>query len=79
MNLEEYRVIIIERMLERGTWEQIRWLFKTYGETIFADWVRKHGYRLLLKRSFALWKLVLGIDDISVPDWAIEAKNMEPW
>lgn len=79
MNLEAYQGVIIERILERGSWEQIRWLFNTYGEKLVADWVRKHGYRLLSKRSFALWRLSLDIDDFFVPPWAIVAKDMEPW
>lgn len=79
MNLEDYRGVIIERILERGSWGQIRWLFESYGESLVADWVRKHGFRLLSKRSFALWRLSLGIEDNSAPAWAITAKEMEPW
>ena len=79
MNLEDYQGVIIERILERGSWSQVRWLFKTYGETQVAEWVRKHGFRLLSKRSFSLWHLALGINDYTAPDWAIETKQMEPW
>jgi hypothetical protein len=79
MNLEDYSGVIIERILERGSWGQMRWLFETYGEALIADWVQKHGFRLLSKRSFALWRISLDIDDYSVPDWAITAKEMEPW
>ncbi|MEA3439226.1 MAG: hypothetical protein U9R58_02985, partial [Chloroflexota bacterium] len=73
MNLKDHQGVIIERILERGSWGQIRWLFKTYSETLVADWVRKHGFRLLSKRSFALWRLTLGINDYTAPAWAITA------
>jgi hypothetical protein len=79
MNLRDHQGVIIERILERGSWGQIRWLFKTYGETRVADWVQKYGFRLLSKRSFALWRLTLGIEDFTAPSWAITAKEMEPW
>lgn len=79
MNLGDHQGVIIERILERGSWGQIRWLFKTYGETHVADWVRKHGFRLLSKRSFALWRLTLGVEEFNAPPWAITAKEMEPW
>jgi hypothetical protein len=79
MDQERHRGVIIERFLERGTWEQTRWLFATYGEEGVAAWVRRHGFRLLSKRSFALWRLVLDISDYHAPDWAVEAKEMEPW
>ena len=79
MNLNDHQGVIIERILERGSWSQIRWLYKTYGETHVAEWVQKHGFRLLSNRSFALWRLTLGIDDYTAPAWAITAKEMDPW
>jgi hypothetical protein len=79
MDLKEHSGVIIERLLERGTWPQIRWLFATYSEARVAGWVRRHGFRLLSKRSFALWRLVLGIDDYVAPEWAVKARSMEAW
>ncbi len=79
MHLECHKSVIIERVLERGTWEQLRWLFVTYGEASVAKWVWRHGFRLLSRRSFALWRLALGVTDYVAPEWAVEAKRMEPW
>jgi len=79
MDLEHHRGVIIERILERGTWEQLSWLFATYGEAGVATWVRRHGFRLLSKRSFALWRLALGVVDYEAPEWAVAAKEMETW
>jgi hypothetical protein len=79
INLESHASVIVERVLERGAWEHLRWLFATYGEASVAEWVRRHGFRLLSRRSFALWRVVLGITDYVAPEWAVEAKRMEPW
>jgi hypothetical protein len=79
MGVESHYSVIIERILERGSWEQVRWLFATYGEPQVAAWVRAHGFRLLSKRSFAFWRLVLGISDFQAPPWAQEAKAGAPW
>ena len=79
IDIESHKSVIIERVLERGTWEQLCWLFATYGEANVAEWVRWHGFRLLSRRSFALWRLALGITDYIAPEWAVEAKRMEPW
>jgi len=79
MDLERHSGVIIERVLERGTWEQTRWLFATYGEERVAAWIQRYGFRLLSKRSFALWRLALGIADYVAPEWAVEARRMEPW
>ena len=69
MDLERHSGVIVERLLERGPWEQVRWLFATYGEERVAAWVQRHGFRLLSKRSFALWRLALGITDYTAPEW----------
>ena len=79
MDLKSYEGVIIERVLEKGSWEQLRWLFTTFGENRVANWVREHGFRLLSKRSFALWQLALGIVNYKAPEWAIEGKNLEIW
>lgn len=80
MDIDTHRGVIIERVLERGSWEQLQWLFATYGEPLVAQWVTQHGFRLLSKRSFALWRLVLDIDTYHAPDWAIAAKKAtESW
>jgi len=83
IDIENHKSVIIERILERGTWDQLRWLFATYDEAKVAEWVRRHGFRLLSRRSFALWRLSLGITDYVAPEWAVEAneakKGMEPW
>ena len=76
VDLEHHRGVIIERILERGTWEQLRWLFATYDEDEVAAWVRRHGFRLLSRRSFALWRLVLYVTDYEAPPWA---KAMQAW
>jgi hypothetical protein len=79
MGLESHRSVIIERLLERGSWDQVRWLFNAYGKETVAEWVRKHGFRLLSKRSFALWKLTLDIGDFEAPEWARLAKAEDAW
>lgn len=80
MGLQTHRGVIIERILERGSWEQVRWLFAVYGETAVTRWVQKHGFRLLTKRSFALWQLALDIETYEAPDWAVAAKqSLEAW
>jgi hypothetical protein len=79
IDLNTHRGVIIEQVLERGSWAQVRWLFATYGEDAVAEWVRQHGFRLLSRRSFALWRLTLGVTDYAAPDWAAKARAGEPW
>jgi hypothetical protein len=76
MNSEDYAGVVIERVLDRGSWAEVNWLFDFYGETRIADWVRRHGFRLLSPRSFALWRLILDVDDFVAPEWALQAEAM---
>ena len=78
MNPEQYAGVVIERILERGTWGEVNWLFDRYGEDRLAAWVRGHGFRLLSPRSFALWRLVLDVRDFVAPEWAVKARSF-PW
>jgi hypothetical protein len=32
IGLYSHQGVIIKRVLEKGSWEQVRWLFKIYGE-----------------------------------------------
>lgn len=77
MNPREYRDVIMERILKRGTWSEVNWLFDQYGEQSVREWVTQRGYRALTRRSFALWKLVLHIQHFRVPPWG--RAKMEPW
>jgi hypothetical protein len=78
VGLVSHSGVIMERPLERGTRRQVRWLFAAYGEDRVATWLQMRGFRLLSKWSFALWRLALDITDFHAPEWAIEAREMEP-
>jgi len=69
MNTQKYESVIIERVLARGSWVEIRWLLDTYGKRGIAKWVRAHGYRRLDPRAFNYWRNMLGIKRYTVPPW----------
>jgi hypothetical protein len=69
MNTDEYTGVIIERILDRGSWAEIRWLLETYDKRKIAKWVRAHGYRRLDRRAFAYWRDMLGIKRYTMPPW----------
>ncbi len=53
--------LIIHRVLEFGTWDEIRWLFQQYGAKRIRLFVRKHGERWLKPVSFNYWRKLLRI------------------
>lgn len=69
MDTHNYANVIIERVLARGSWEQIRWLFDQYERDTIKQWVQQHGYRRLDKRAFHYWCWMLGVTDYQIPPW----------
>jgi hypothetical protein len=53
--------LIIQRVLEFGTWDEIRWLFETYQSKRVRIFLRERGVRLLKPVTFNYWRKVLGI------------------
>jgi hypothetical protein len=52
--------MLIARLLEDGDAADLAWLFGKFPETEIADWLSRHGGRLLSSRSRAFWEDVLG-------------------
>src|SRR3990172_3901598 len=69
MNLEQFASVIVERVLERGSAAQVRWLIRQYGTRAIAGWVRRYGYRRLSHKVFAYWRWVFGIKRYHQPLW----------
>ncbi|MBI2976450.1 MAG: hypothetical protein HYY33_05815, partial [Chloroflexi bacterium] len=61
MNTEQFAGVIIERVLERGSIAQTRWLLGCYGKRRIAAWVRRYGYRRLSHKVSEYWRWVFGI------------------
>ena len=61
LNLARDANLIIQRALEFGTWDEIRWLFKTYGSKRIRLFLREHGQRWLKPVTFHYWRKLLGV------------------
>ena len=53
--------LIIQRTLEFGNWEEIRWLFQFYGPKRIRAFLRKRGERWLNPVTFQYWRKLLRI------------------
>lgn len=53
--------LIIQRTLEYGTWDEVRWLFATYGGKRVRTFVRERGERWLSRATFNYWRKLLRI------------------
>jgi len=61
LDLDRDANLIIQRTLEYGTWEEVRWLFGVYGGSQILTFVQERGERLLSRVTFSYWRKLLGI------------------
>jgi hypothetical protein len=61
LELERDANLVIQRTLEHGTWDEVRWLFGTYGRPRIRAFVRERGERLLSPVTFNYWRKLLRI------------------
>lgn len=61
LDLERDADLIIQRTLEFGTWDEVRWLFTEIGRQRINTFLRKRGERLLSPVAFNYWRRLLGI------------------
>jgi Family of unknown function (DUF6922) len=61
LKLEADAGLIIQRTLEFGTWDEVRWLFLTYRKRRIRLFLRKRGERWLSPVTFNYWRRLLGV------------------
>lgn len=71
--------LIIQRTLEYGTWEEIRWLVGSYGMERIRDFVEIRGERMLSAVTFTFWRKLLGVKHWQRPLFVKEAKQVWPF
>ena len=63
LDLERSAATIIERTLQYGNREEIRWLFSCYSKERINGWLQRWGSNALPEPHLTFWKIVLGPQD----------------
>lgn len=61
LSAEAHRDFILERLLERGGRQAMRWVFQTYSRASLEEFLRGRGRDVLSRRSWRFWALLLGL------------------
>ncbi|MEK9162617.1 MAG: hypothetical protein AAB261_04895 [Chloroflexota bacterium] len=69
MDDKRFANVIIERILDRGSLDQVRWVLACYGKRGVEKWVRQCGYRRLPRKNFEYWRWVFGIKRYRKQPW----------
>jgi len=71
---------VMGRIMERGNWEAMRWLLKTYSKKQLASFLKKRGRRILPPRELNYWSLITGIAKEKRTEWVRESReNNSVW
>lgn len=65
-DLEDLRLqrdadLIIQRTLEFGNWDELRWLFRAFHRRRIQRFLRQHGERWLTPVTFNYWRKLLSV------------------
>jgi hypothetical protein len=70
LNLRKDKNIIIPRVLDFGTINELRWLFRTYPKTTIKNFLKTRGFRSLSARAFNFYCHLFGIRNYNRPKFA---------
>lgn len=79
MDRDQDADLIIQRTLEYGTWEEVRWLLTTYGMERTRQFLRLHSERLLSAATFTYWRKLFGVRRWRHAPFAEEARQLWPY
>lgn len=62
VDLDRDCVLVIERVMSRGSYSAMKWLRSRYENGVLAAFLRERGARSLSPRDLAYWTLVCDVD-----------------
>ena len=63
IDIKVHAFLIMSRVMERGTWEAMNWLRRTYSNEDLREFIENKGVRLLPPRELNYWAFICGIPD----------------
>jgi hypothetical protein len=66
---------VIERVMTRGLWEDMRWLLATFGRERLREFLTRRGRRVLPPRELRFWGTVCGIAPADLDRWVGGARQ----
>ena len=58
LNLDDHRTFILERLLNYGTFDTFKWIFKTFNVLEVRSLIHKKGKAVLTRNSLFFWSKI---------------------
>jgi hypothetical protein len=65
--------VVIERVMERGTWVDMRWLLASFGRQRLAAFLAERGCRVLAPREVRFWATICHTPEDEANRWVASA------
>ena len=75
LSVSNHAELVIERVLNYGSLDELRWLFHQYGWAQITTWVGDRGEIRLSRRRYRLWCVMLEV----VPDLSQSVQKTSLW
>ena len=75
IDIVKHAGLIMDRIMERGSWASMLWLQRTYSKDQLVSFLEKRGNRILSSRELNYWALMGGIPPEKRQKWLEEARG----
>ncbi len=76
LNIELHSNLFIERILESGTWEELRWLVSAYSIRRIQNYIRRFGHTRLTPVAFNYWRKLFKVGTCHRSPWSNIRKDV---
>jgi hypothetical protein len=66
--------VVIERVMERGGWDAMRWLLRSYERARLRSYLEHRGRRVLPARELRFWTWVCDVPEAMASTWVRRAR-----
>ena len=63
------RDFVVGRILASGTWDNIRWARRYYGDGVIREWIMRHRGRSLTGPQVRFWEVLVELPGEEVTAW----------
>lgn len=74
---EGWESAIIERVMQRGCWDDMRWLLQTFDRQRLRTFLERRGRRALAPRELRFWARICEVPDVEQDSWVQESRARE--
>ena len=74
---EQWQTAIIERVMQRGCWEDMLWLLQAFERERLRVYLERRGKRALAPRELRFWARICDVPEVEQDAWVNQSRIRE--